>query len=76
MPKCVSSENVGEAGLPRTPLFENMPNITAQGCIADAHSPPEVTEKMVVRGGVRPRAQPFFRDFFGTLRCNTNCKEE
>jgi uncharacterized membrane protein len=24
-----------------------------------------------VRGGVRPHAQPFFRDFLGTLRCNT-----
>ena len=27
---------------------------------------------MVARGGVRPHAQPFFRDFLGTLRCNTS----
>jgi hypothetical protein len=33
-------------------------SITVQDCIADAHSLPEITEKMVVR------------DFFGTLRCN------
>jgi len=43
-------------------------SITARGCIADAHSLPGITEKMVVRGG----AQPFFRDFLGTLRCNVS----
>jgi hypothetical protein len=52
-------------------FFHAITIITAQGCIADAHSLPEITEKMVVRGGVRPHAQPFFRDFIGTLRCNT-----
>ena len=45
-------------------------SITAQGCIADAHSLPDVTEKKGVRGGVRPHAHPFFRGFLGTLHCN------
>jgi hypothetical protein len=29
-------------------------SITAQGCITDAHSLPEITEKMVCGVGVRP----------------------
>jgi hypothetical protein len=48
--------------------FFLLTNITAQGCITDTHSLPEITEKMGVRGG----AHPFFRDFLGTLRCNAN----
>jgi hypothetical protein len=56
----------------RRPFKSRLSSITAQGCVTDAHSLPGITEKKVVCAGVRPHTQTFFRDFLGTLRCNSS----
>jgi hypothetical protein len=69
LPKKLRKQSFSDICYKETRIM-GMANITAQGCIAAAHSLPEITEKWLCVGANAPRTT-IFRDFSGTLRCNT-----